>query len=229
MCWSAAGARLHVHGARLVVLKRVYCLSQGPMPGRCAAWFLPAALALGCADPSGSTGPITGGQSGTDSGGAFRCESENAVPGDAVALDHVDGFDCSPDEVLAFVEGNRELVCDFGASVTVELAGSGTARQLTGVGFRGETSTGRGCPLLAVDVSGRVARVDEAFVASAETLVVTPYCEITLDATTSRTGSEAIGAVRVHFDRERRAAKALLFEQDGTIAARCSAEDLIAR
>lgn len=75
--------------------------------------------------------PVAGGQSGTDSSGAYSCQLDDALE-TSIPLDEV-ALSCSPAQSLDAIEGTRRFLCeDSDTSFTIEVERGTSAALLTG-------------------------------------------------------------------------------------------------
>jgi hypothetical protein len=153
-------------------------------------------------DPSASPSRVTersGGQSGTDSGGAYNCDPIGAPPLCSVPLDQTpEGYACSPAAVLDAISGSGTFECTVhrsmlvapvtdtqpanytysesaGPSLTLRLERGTAAHLLDAVLTREDGSTGS-CTWLGVDASVSVASADGGVAISADQVVVDRFC-----------------------------------------------------
>ena len=153
-------------------------------------------------DPSASPSQVTersGGQSGTDSGGAYNCDARGAPPLFSVPLDQApEGHACSPAAVLDAISGSGTFECTVhrsmlvapvtdtqpanytysqsaGPSLTVQLQ-PGTAAHLLDAVLT-EEDGGRGsCTWLGIDASVSVTSADGGVAVSADQVLVDRFC-----------------------------------------------------
>jgi hypothetical protein len=181
-------------------------------------------------EPSLATKPVvgrTGGQSGTDSEGAYTCSREGATRLASVPLDQEpEGISCAPATVLAAVSGTYEYDCrvsrairvaddelgnpqyiypnDPGPSVTLQMQPGAAAHLLAGVAT-GEDGRTSWCRLLDVDVSVSITGADGGIAVSAESAFVDRFCAtagITANTRLRLFGTEEDASLRLWIDAQ---------------------------
>lgn len=173
-------------------------------------------------DPPQEPEPL-GGQSGTDSGGAYNCDGEGAPPLESVPLDAVPKqWSCAPAEILASISGTRTfdqctveraIASDAGPygyiypvtpgpSVVLAIE-PGTAAHLLDAVLKLEQGGTGSCTLLGVDVSADITIAGASSVLHADQVIVDRFCyapSLRIKGRLDALGSEEDVNVLIYFE-----------------------------